>query len=145
MNCNRFYEIISAFVDSEATALEQHALQEHIKSCAKCKTELDSQYDLKELFGEYQRDSKRIDISAKVMKRIGFIENNPEDNPALYSGKDHSHFQWAAVAFMLILTAAVVFSAHRINSANTVKDPDIAYANYIYEHVSDEINDTLNR
>ncbi len=140
MKCTRFYEIISAFVDSEATALEQLALQEHLKSCPNCKSELASQYSLREMLSEYQPVFDRIDISSKVMQRISSpVRFSIEEPPAFFDAPAHKTPQWVAVAFMLAITAAAVFSAHRANTsvANAASDPAMAYTSYIYEHVND--------
>ena len=140
MKCVHFYEIISAFVDSEATALEQLALQEHLRNCPSCKNELASQFALKEMLSGYQSAFDRIDISAGVMCRISSLEEFPAEPSAIYAGaKAHKMPQWVAIAFMLAITAATVFSAHRANErvANAANDPAMAYTTYIYEHVNE--------
>ncbi|MDR0453925.1 MAG: zf-HC2 domain-containing protein, partial [Deferribacteraceae bacterium] len=138
----RFYEIISAFVDSEATALEQLALQEHIKICPKCKAELDSQYALKKMLGRYPSVSGKIDVSADVMRRISAMDKSFDEMPAAFAETNaYKTPQWLVIVFMLVITAATVFSAHRAGSniAGSIQDP-VIYTSYIYEHVNDNNN-----
>ena len=135
MKCGQFFEIISALVDSEATALELCALQEHLKYCSKCRTELTAQYKLKEILSEYQPTTRRIDVSAKVMSKIASSREYDEDGYPAGARVRSSPPQWLVVAFVVIITVAAIFSAQRVNTA---KDPAVAYASYVYEHIIDE-------
>lgn len=145
--CQRYYEIISAFVDSQANALEQLALQEHLKSCNICKNELASQYALKDMMSSC-KSAADIDISSNVMRHIRYMKREEYDmmRVANYSSK-HSH-RWIAMGVMFALTTAALFLGNGGNSGSNVyanqPDPAKAYANYIYQHVNDEDSYAIN-
>lgn len=144
MRCKKFYDIISAFVDSEANALEQAALQEHLKSCDICKKELTSQYTLKQMLKDCQCSNHDIDISSSVMSRI-MNKNSLDsllDNAMVVDGpltRKPLKLRWAAAAFICAITMAAVFSTNKINSqiaAVDVSDNVVDYTTYIYEHLN---------
>lgn len=144
MRCKQFCDIISAFVDSEANALEQAALQRHLNSCDICKKELGSQYTLKQMVKDCQCSNYDIDISSSVMSRImnknsldSLLDNAiAVDEPQI---RKQIKLRWIAAAFMCAITMAAVFSANKINSqiaSADISDNVVNYTTYIYEHLN---------
>lgn len=133
MRCMRFHEIISAFLDAEASPLEQLALQEHLKNCPLCKSELSSQYTLRGMIKEHAVIPERVDLAPSVMARIRQLKEAPEE--VLVDGPRYVP-QWVAVAVTLIVTVLAIFSAHQGNP-NFAGDATKNYATYIFEHVND--------
>lgn len=145
MRCTKFTAIISAYVDSEATAFEQLAMQEHIKTCAYCKAELESQYILREMVRESHSfsDNININVSTSVMASIRQKKQNADMDfaamaqSAAIATKSHN---WVAVALMFAITMAAVFSAHRLNSHVAVAEAEPMYSEFVYEHLSSDLS-----
>lgn len=144
MRCKQFYDIISAFVDSEANALETAALQEHLKSCEICKNELASQYALSGMVKDCHNSGIcNIDVSKSVMSKI--IHKNELDDIFEYAvdadaviSRQTRKFKYVAAAFMCAITAAAVFSARTTNNMQmAAAEPETyEYTAYIYDHLN---------
>ncbi|MDR2884360.1 MAG: zf-HC2 domain-containing protein [Deferribacteraceae bacterium] len=136
--CQRYYEIISAFVDSQANALEQLALQEHLKSCNTCKNELASQYALKDMMRSYQAVHTDLDLSSNIMRQIRYKRQEDEHLAEIMHYQAKVPNRWVALGVMFAMTATALF----LGSGSTVyaqkPDPAKEYASYIYQHVNDE-------
>jgi anti-sigma factor RsiW len=147
--CKRFYEIISASVDSQANALEQLALQEHVKSCNICKNELALQYALKDMMRSYQ-SAADVDVSSKVMRKIRYLKmDNDAMETAIVQTPRFSN-KWVAMCLMFALTTAGLFFGNGVIGEKMIyasnPDPAKIYASYIYQHLhDDEIPYILNR
>jgi anti-sigma factor RsiW len=138
MKCEKFKEIISAFIDSEASPLEQLALQKHLEACGECKRELVLQYRVKNMVREEQSAQKEISLSSSVMERIKRLPLKPRKSTAKsFALSLVSRF--SAAAIILAATVATVFYTYsnHINSA-AVKDNAEQYTSYIYSHVNEE-------
>ncbi len=140
MKCAKFCEIISVYVDSEANALEQLALQEHLKGCNTCKNELITQYTLKDMVKEYNSGAPEVNITPKVMSRLAASQHGafrPEHNSFIIK-----HSKWMVATVVITLTAIALFSAHM--STHTMiadnMDREMRYTEYVYAHVSDTGN-----
>jgi anti-sigma factor RsiW len=139
--CQRFYEIISASVDSQANALEQLALQEHIKSCNACKSELAQQYELKDMMRSYQ-SAADIDVSSGVMRKLRYLKMENEATAPITPQTPRFSNKWVAMFMMFALTTAGLFLGNGASGEKMVHtsnpDPAKIYASYIYQHLHDE-------
>lgn len=138
MKCAKVQELISAYVDAEANALEQLALQEHMKGCPACKNELMNQYSIKSMAKGYMADTPDIDITSRVMSRV--LAPKSEEVTEVYHSFAAKYSKWMVATFVMALTAAALFSAH-MNTADIagvqMPSPATEYAEYIYEHIRD--------
>jgi anti-sigma factor RsiW len=135
--CQRYYEIISAYIDSQANALEQLALQEHLKSCSACKQELASHYALRDMVQSYKPIAD-INITSSVMRQIRY--NKQEEaiiHPAHFTEKVGN--RWIALGVMVLMTATALMLGNVDNAVYAQKpDPAKEYATFLYQHVNDE-------
>ena len=144
MRCNKFIDIISAYVDSEASALEQLALQEHLKSCSYCKAELESQYMLRDMVKEAHGFADvNINITSSVMARISEKKDIRDEMLTLAGAggaiaRTGSSAGWVAMALMFAITMTAVFSAHKMQTQVAVAEENHSseYASYVYEHLA---------
>lgn len=134
MRCTKYLEIISAFVDSEATPLEQLAMQEHIKNCPHCKAELSNQYALKEMVVDKFKCGDSFDISFSVMNRIKAGDTVANVNDVEI--KVHSS-KWVAAAVLTVALLTTVFAINFDKKEIAADSSAKTYASYIYDHLND--------
>ncbi|MDR2104556.1 MAG: zf-HC2 domain-containing protein [Deferribacteraceae bacterium] len=134
MKCEKYTEIISAFVDSEASPLEQLALQKHLEVCEKCKRELVVQYKMKNMVqSEHSMDSfGDIHLSSAVMQKIKTLSVEPVHYRSFSRAS-----RLSAVAVILLAMLVTIFYTYndRKNAALSISSP---YTGYIYTHVNEE-------
>jgi anti-sigma factor RsiW len=138
MTCEKFKDIISAFIDSEASPLEQLALQKHLDLCGECKRELMLLYRMRNMVREGQVAQKEISLSSSVMERIRKLPVKPRKS-TVKSFALSLVSRFSAAAVILAATVATIFYAYS-NHVNyiAVRDNAEQYTSYVYSHVNDE-------
>lgn len=136
MKCAKYLEIISAFVDSEATPLEQLAVQEHIKTCPHCKAELSNQYALKEMMSNKFKCGDSFDMSALIMQRIKSGAGLGEQQTYCHENSVAAS-KWAVAAVMAMTILATAFAVNFDKKEIIADSSAKTYASYIYEHLAD--------
>jgi anti-sigma factor RsiW len=138
MKCEKYNEIISAFVDSEASPLEQLALQKHLEVCEKCKMELVIQYKMKNMVqGEHSADAlKDIHLSAAVMEKIKAISVKParSAHKTLHVSRASRLSAAAVILLAMLITMFYTYSERTDGVAANSRQ----YTSYIYTHVNEE-------
>ena len=133
MDCTKFHELISLYVDEETSSVQSQALEKHLESCTGCKSYLANQIKLKNMIHELYPKVADIDLSASIMGQISVpkIVSKPSKvkKISLYV---------AAVAAACVLTIAALMSLHVDN--NTVAGNE-KLEEYIIEHVGTGSND----
>ncbi|MDR2400128.1 MAG: zf-HC2 domain-containing protein [Deferribacteraceae bacterium] len=134
MKCERFKEIISAFVDSEASPLEQLALQKHLEVCGDCKKELMFHYKMKNMVQrEHGIDNcEDVNLSSAVMVKINALK--PKESAREFSLAS----RLSAAAVILFATLVTMLYAYTYRSSSPVAtDSSRQYTSYIYTHVNE--------
>lgn len=127
MDCTKFHEMISLYVDEETSGIQRQALEKHMETCSDCKTVMSNQIKLKDMIRESFSKSADIDLSAKIMNRI----SKPETGKKSVTLKKVSLFV-AAAAAACVITIAALMSLHVDN--NTVAGNE-KLEEYVIEHV----------
>ncbi|PLX67296.1 MAG: hypothetical protein C0603_09495 [Denitrovibrio sp.] len=127
MDCTKFHELISLYVDEEASSVQGQALEKHLESCTGCKAYLANQIKLKNMINESYNKVVDIDLSAKIMNNISApkLVSKPSKVKKL-------SVYVAAVAAACVITIAALMSLHVDN--NTVAGNQ-KLEEYIIEHV----------
>lgn len=105
-NCDHWQEIISAWLDGEATPEEAKEVQEHLESCAACRqwleqVETDRQSFVSSLMG------RQADISQDVMRRVS--EMSVESNNVSYRPRKSFRLAELLVAAAMVAVVAAIF------------------------------------
>jgi anti-sigma factor RsiW len=114
MDCTKYHEIISFYVDEEVGTVEAEKLEKHIDACPVCKAELTNQLKIKDLINDSYQTSTDIDLSGRIMRQID-VSNTSKSG----SMKKVSLFV-AAVAAACVLAIAALMTLHVDN--NTIAD-----------------------
>ncbi len=140
MDCTKFHELISLYVDEETSAVQGgQALEKHLGgSCGICKAYLANQIKLKNMISESYSKVVDIDLSAVIMNQISGSKtvSAPPSNVKKIS------FYVAAVAAACVLTIAALMSLHVDN--NTIAGNE-KLEEYIIEHVGTGDGDLMER
>lgn len=128
MDCTKFHELVSLYVDGETSSVQRQALEKHLESCADCKSYLANQLRLKDMIKESYPQTSEIDLSAKIMGRITAPAAKVKKPSSL---KKVSIFI-AAAAAVCVLTIAALMSLHV--DKNTVAGNQ-KLEEYVIEHV----------
>lgn len=127
MDCTKFHELISLYVDEETSAVQGQALEKHLGSCGICKAYLANQIKLKNMISESYSKVVDIDLSAVIMNQI-----SGSKTVSAPSNVKKISFYVAAVAAACVLTIAALMSLHVDN--NTIAGNE-KLEEYIIEHV----------
>jgi anti-sigma factor RsiW len=134
MDCANYRKLISAFVDSEVTPLEHLALQEHLKVCPECKSELMVQYYMQNMIKDAGKCEKEVNFTASVMKKVCKCKQCKDTAFAKLS---------RAVVVGMVFAATLATMLYSFpNGADVVVKPAAIspdYTSYIYRHVDDTI------
>jgi len=135
MDCTKFRELISLYIDEQTSMVQAQAIEKHVESCGSCKSELASQIKLKEMIGSSFETSVNIDLSASIMQKI--------NQPTIQEVKKPSKMKKislfvAAAAAVCVLAMAAMMSLH--------VDNDVIAGNekleeYVIEHVGGAASD----
>jgi anti-sigma factor RsiW len=137
MNCEKYKEIISAFVDSEASPLEQLALQKHLEVCGACKTELMLQYKIKNMIVSESGEGSDISISSSIMAKVRAIPSKPRGFAAgSLAAAPVSRFAAAAVILAAMVATMLYVYTARVDMA-AIEDSG-QYTSYVYSHVNED-------
>lgn len=128
MDCTKFHELISLYIDGETGNIQREALEKHIEGCANCKAYLANQLRLKDMIKESYPQSSDIDLSAGIMGRI----KTPSAAPKKQSGYKKLSLFVAAVAAVCVLTIAALMSLH---ADKTTVAGNEKLEEYVIEHV----------
>lgn len=135
MECTRFLNLISAYIDEEAGALERQALEKHVSVCAFCRAELTSQLKLKDMIVSSYEKAADIDLSKNIMAMI-----KQQSKPVVKKTsiiKKLSVFAAAAAAiFVLALAALMTLGTEDTKVAGNEKLEE-----YVIEHVGAGVSD----
>ena len=106
-NCDHWQEIISAWLDGEATPEEAKEVQEHLESCAACRqwleqVETDRQSFVSSLMG------RQADISQDVMRRVSEMSVEP-NGVSQGPRKSFRLAELRVAAAMVAVVAAILF------------------------------------
>jgi len=133
MDCTKFHEIISLYVDEETSSVQAQALEKHLESCPNCKAYLSNQLKLRDMLKDAYVKSEEVDLSASIMGKI----NQPKAVKKSFNLKRLSVFA-AAAAAVCVLAMAALMSLHIDN--NTVAGNE-KLEEYIIEHVGSGADD----
>lgn len=128
MDCTKFHELISLYVDEETSAVQRQALEKHMETCQDCKNYMANQIKLKDMIRESYAQTVDIDISASIMNRI----QQPEKVVRPVSRMKKISLFVAAAAAVCVVTLAALMSLHVDN--NTVAGNE-KLEEYVIEHV----------
>lgn len=126
MDCTKYHELISLYVDEETSGVQREAVELHLENCEGCKSYLSNQIKLRDMIRESYTKSVDIDLSASIMSRI---QPAPAVKPSRM--KKISVFVAAAAAVCVIAMAAMM-TLHVDN--NTVAGNE-KLEEYVIEHV----------
>jgi len=133
MDCIKFRELISLYVDEETSSVQGQALEKHLELCPCCKAYLADQLKLKDMILESFPSTVDINLSASIMDKI----SNPVSAEKTSKMKKVSIFA-AAVAAACVIGIAALMSLHIDN--NTVAGNE-KLEEYIIEHVGSGTDD----
>jgi len=127
MDCTKFHELISLYVDEETSSIQAQALEKHLESCGDCKAYLANQLKLRDMVRESYPKNVDIDLSVSIMGMI----SKPKAARKPSKMKKISIFV-AAVAAVCVLTMAALMSFNV--DKNTVAGNQ-KLEEYVIEHV----------
>ncbi len=112
VNCEQVWQEISNYVDGEVDAGLRAAMDEHFRTCARCKSVLEGTRNIIQLFG----DERMIDVPSGYGRRL---ERRLAQNARVRGGG------WSTWSAWLVPVAAVLLIAGgvRIASSRTVAHP----------------------
>lgn len=70
MNCKKTKHIIQQYFDHQLTQLERSHVEEHVKGCAACRTEMEAYRGMFSLLGELDRESVPAHFEDAVISRV---------------------------------------------------------------------------
>jgi len=127
MDCTKFHELISIYLDEEASSVQRQALEKHMESCSVCKSYLASQIKLKEMIKSSYQTSIDADFSASIMSKI----SAPAEIRKPSRMKKLSVFVAAAAAVCILAIAALM----SLNVDNNKIAGNEKLEEYVIEHV----------
>ncbi|PLX71730.1 MAG: hypothetical protein C0602_00605 [Denitrovibrio sp.] len=133
MDCTKFHEMISLYVDEETSSIQRQALEKHMETCKECKNAMSNQIKLKEMIRESYSKTVDINLSASIMNKI----QQPKAVKTNSRMKKISMFV-AAAAAVCVITIAALMSLHVDN--NTVAGNE-KLEEYVIEHVGSAGNE----
>jgi len=133
MDCTKFHELISLYLDEETSTVQRQALEKHMETCSDCKNYMSNQIKLKDMIRDSYSQSVDIDLSASIMSKI----QQPVQVVRSSRMKKISLFV-AAAAAVCVITVAALMSLHIDN--NTVAGNE-KLEEYVIEHVGSGSSD----
>lgn len=137
MDCTKFHELVSAYVDGETSGVQAEALEKHLETCSDCKSYLANQLRLKDMIKESYSAVSEIDLSASIMNKIGA----PAEVQKKPSRMKKLSLVAAAVAAVCVITMAAFMSLQ--TKSNTVAGNQ-KLEEYVLEHVGTNNSVDLN-
>lgn len=109
MACTKYHNIISAYVDDEASTLEVEALMSHLENCPACRLELKNATLLNTSVSESYESSVDVDFSVHIMSSI--LESKSETSSYTSSIISRVYRPVAVAASVAIVASIMVFSS----------------------------------
>jgi anti-sigma factor RsiW len=70
MKCSKAQELISPYIDEELSEGKKRELEDHIKACEKCRTEVEEMQGVSQLFVNTEKFKAPYGFHAKVMANV---------------------------------------------------------------------------
>lgn len=134
MDCTKFHEMISLYIDEETSSVQSQALEKHIETCSGCKSSLASQLKLRDMVRESYVKAVDIDLSSSIMSKI----NTPVSVTKKSSNMKRISMFIAAAAAVCVLAMAALMSLHVDNDTIAGNEK---LEEYVIEHVGSGSSD----
>ncbi|ADD68735.1 putative transmembrane anti-sigma factor [Denitrovibrio acetiphilus DSM 12809] len=135
MDCTKFRELISLYIDEESSAVQTQALEKHMETCGECRAALASQLKLRDMVCSSYVKTIDIDLSASIMGKINGAGEVKSKKPS--SVKRLSMVVAAAAAVCVIAMAAMM----SLNVDNNKVAGNEKLEEYVIEHVGSGVSD----
>lgn len=135
MDCTKFHELISIYIDGETSSVQGQALEKHMETCSGCKAMLNNQIKMKDMIKGAYGQTAEVDLSVSIMNKISL----PAESKKPSRMRKLSVYA-AAVAAACVITLTAYMSLHVDN--NTVAGNE-KLEEYVIEHIGSG-NDDFN-
>ncbi|MGD9807913.1 MAG: anti-sigma factor [Deferribacterales bacterium] len=127
MDCTKFHELISLYIDEETNSVQTQALEKHMETCGGCRSALTNQLKLRDMVKESFSKTSEIDLSMSIMSKLSVPSSAKK--PSIM--KKLSVYAAAAAAVCIIAMAAMM-SLHVDNNKVAGNEK---LEEYVIEHV----------
>lgn len=127
MDCTKFHELISLYIDEEASNVQTEALEKHMESCSGCRSVLSNQLKLRDMVKESFSKTSDIDLSMSIMSKISAPKKAKK--PSIVKKLS---MVAAAVAAVMVIAMAAMMSLHVDNNKVAGNEK---LEEYVIEHV----------
>ena len=114
MNCNKFQEQISLYLDNKLSLEEVKELMKHLESCSNCKQLHDDFVKVKKVLSTKPKINISDNFTDSVMDQIYKTEHKKKDNNIIHINIK-KYFVFAA-SFLFIISASVFFVMQQTKS-----------------------------
>ncbi|MGE4319802.1 MAG: anti-sigma factor [Deferribacterales bacterium] len=130
MECTKYLNMISTYVDEEAPSLERQALEKHFASCPSCRAELTKQLALKDMIKTSFERTVDVDMSRDIMSMIRQQQPKTVVKKVSFMKKISVFAAAAAAVFVLAMAAVMTLGTEDTQIAGNEKLEE-----YVIEHV----------
>lgn len=137
MNCEKFQENISLYLDNKLSAQEVDELLKHLQSCAQCKQFYNDLVKVKKILSSSAKPKIKVsaDFTNSIMQDIYKIQNKKKDKVININFSIRKYFAVAA-SFIFIVSASVYFvmNQHKSNLTSAAFDSEAIFDVYDYQY-----------
>jgi len=127
MDCTKFHELISLYIDDETSSVQTQALEKHMETCSGCRSALANQLKLRDMVKESFCKTTEVDLSMSIMSKLAAPSSAKK--PSIM--KKLSVYVAAAAAVCIIAMAAMM----SLNVDNNKVAGNEKLEEYVIEHV----------
>jgi len=127
MDCTKFHELISLYIDEETSSVQTQALEKHMENCVDCRSVLSNQLRLRDMVRESYPKTSDVDLSMSIMAKLA--APSKAKKPSMM--KKVSIYVAAAAAVCVIAMAAMM----SLNVDNNTVAGNQKLEEYVIEHV----------
>ncbi|MHB8882161.1 MAG: anti-sigma factor family protein [Thermodesulfovibrionales bacterium] len=119
MNCSKAHKLISPYIDGELPESEMKTLEDHIKVCSGCRTELEESRELHNLFSKADTYKAPYGFHARVMASLTSGKTKESSESRIFVRLAE------ALVILVVITFGVVSGSLMINGNQPDKTNDV--------------------
>ena len=112
MNCEKYQELISAFIDGELTAEESINLQNHLDQCPACRRLMEEVKELHSLIASEDKTRMPIDVEKQILIDVSKRKRDKKEPAGFFGGyyRVPRGAVWAALVLLVLLAVNSILS-----------------------------------
>ena len=134
MNCKKFQERISLYLDNKLSSAEINELMKHMDNCLECKQIYNDLVKVKKILSVKQKIKISSNFTDSVMQGIYKLPAKKKDSNVAYINVIRKYFVIAAsFIFVLFASIFVVMQQSKSNLSSPIFDSEVIFEAYDYQ------------